>query len=159
MDVLSNTFPEKDKYVQQLFLCLQYATLMLFLRKQKKKVTFDTLNCSKCINGGCLRGKRFKLYKPKGCARIWGISAILRQISTSNNKVYLGGDTLMLNINNKDYDDNLDKVTKRRWDEAFTQHQNTEIAPLPPVDTIDSSDPAAPLATDDTAALHQEEGD
>jgi len=37
-----------------------------------------------------------------------------KTISGAANRVYLGGDTLMLNLNTKDYDDNLDKVTTKR---------------------------------------------
>lgn len=37
-----------------------------------------------------------------------------KAISNAANRVYLDGDTLMLNLNTKDYDDNLDKVTTKR---------------------------------------------
>lgn len=37
-----------------------------------------------------------------------------KTMAGSSNRMYLGGDTLMLNLNTKDYDDNLDKVTTKR---------------------------------------------
>ena len=42
------------------------------------------------------------------------ITEFFSQISAAANRVYLGGDSLMLNLNSKDYDDNLDKVTTKR---------------------------------------------
>ncbi|KAF2346589.1 hypothetical protein FHG87_022655, partial [Trinorchestia longiramus] len=41
-----------------------------------------------------------------------------KTISNSSNRVYLGGDTLMLNLNTRDYDDNIDKPTEG----AFVLH-------------------------------------
>lgn len=39
---------------------------------------------------------------------------IARAMGQSSNKVYLGGDTLMLNLNDKEYDGNLDKVISQK---------------------------------------------
>jgi len=39
---------------------------------------------------------------------------IARTVAASKNRVYLGADTLMLNINNSDYDKGLDTLTKKR---------------------------------------------
>jgi len=48
--------------------------------------------------------------------KIRAAANIAKSMSMSNNKMYLDGDTLMLNVNDKSYDENLDKVLegKRR---------------------------------------------
>lgn len=44
--------------------------------------------------------------------KIKAASNIGKTMSMSQNRMYLGADTLMLNLNEKDYDDNLERVTK-----------------------------------------------
>jgi len=50
--------------------------------------------------------------------KIRAAANIARAMGQSSNRVYLGGDTLMLNLNDKEYDSNLDKVISNNATQA-----------------------------------------